>query len=151
MVLAVVLSAGLVAGLYATIVSVRHDIARQPPTSAYRGAEVWLKEHTEPYETVFHSDWDEFPKLFYFNTHNTYLVGLDPDFMRRKDNDLFRQWEQVTKGNILQVSAIADNFKSRYVFSEKYHRKFVENADADERLRRVFEDDVAVIYEVVPR
>ena len=146
--LSVFLGAGVIAGLYATLASVRDDIARQPATSAYRAAALWLKENTEPYETVFHTDWDDFPKLFYFNTHNTYLVGLDPDFMRLKDNDLFRQWAQVSKGNIYQVSTIVDNFGSRYVFSEKYHRKFVENADADERLRRVFEDDMTVMYKL---
>lgn len=142
----VLIGAGIFTGLYTTMVSVRADIARQPATSAYRGAALWLKENTEPYETVFHSDWDDFPKLFFFNTHNTYLVGLDPDFMRLKDADLFRQWEQVTRGNIFQVSAIIRNFETRYVFSEKYHYKFVENADKDERLHRVFEDEFAVVY-----
>ncbi len=142
------LAAAIAAGAYMTVVSVREDIARQPSTNAYRDAALWLKQNSEPLETVFHSDWDDFPKLFYFNTHNTYLVGLDPDFMRLKDANLFRQWEHVTKGNIKQVSAIVESFNARFVFTERYHEDFVANADADERLHRVFVDDVAIVYEL---
>jgi hypothetical protein len=54
---------------------------------------------------VFQTDWDDFPRLFYYITHNTYLIGLDPTFMALYDADLYERWVGITWGDVERSSA----------------------------------------------
>jgi hypothetical protein len=58
-------------------------VAMAPRTRlpALSGAAAYLRDHVPDAETVFHSDWDEFPLLFFTAPKLHYLVGLDPTFM----------------------------------------------------------------------
>ena len=104
----------------------REDIAGEPPTIAYKGGAEWLVENTPAGSTVFHTDWDDFPKLFFYNTHNTYIVGLDPDFMRLKHERLFHQYEDITRGRVPDMEDIILNeFGCEYVFTDNEHRDFI--------------------------
>ena len=101
-------------------------------------------------ERVFQTDWDDFPRLFYYNTHNTYLVGLDPTYMQLYDPESYDLWVLITRGEVRQPSQfIANKFQSRYVHSDLKHGKFLSYAEQDPGLREVYRDDQAVVYEVV--
>ncbi|MEK7649345.1 MAG: hypothetical protein AAB367_00050 [Patescibacteria group bacterium] len=50
---------------------------------------LWLKENTKPGEIIFHAHWDDFPKLFFWNTHNYYINGMDPVFLYTFDSSLY--------------------------------------------------------------
>ncbi len=41
---------------------------------------LWLKENTAPGEIVFNTRWDYFGGLFFWNTQNYYIGGMDPIF-----------------------------------------------------------------------
>lgn len=111
----------------------------------------WLKDHTPKDSIVFHSDWDEFPLLFYHNDHNYYLVGLDPTFMYEFDKDLHRHWVEITTGKQKQelYLVIKTLFGASYVFVD-----INQNADFDRNLannfyfQKVFENQEARIYRV---
>ncbi len=120
------------------------------PVDAYRGAAVWLKEHTPPGARVFNTDWDDFPRLFFHNRRNIYIVGLDPDYMRLKDPGLYKLWRLISKGRIPHPEEILlHTFDSAYVFTDIRHHGFLRMAASNRRLRRVYGDRYAIVYEVL--
>jgi len=54
-----------------------------------RGASQWLRDHSRPGEIVFHANWSPFYGLFFWNTHNRYIGGLDPVFQYAYDRRLY--------------------------------------------------------------
>ena len=46
---------------------------------------------------IFQADWDDFPPLFFHNTHNTYTIGLDPTYIQLQDPDLYDLWVDLTE------------------------------------------------------
>ncbi|MBI3949976.1 MAG: hypothetical protein HY314_05925 [Acidobacteria bacterium] len=140
----------LLAAFQSTVKAVREDIANRPPYHAYKGGAEWLAQRTPEGSTVFHTDWDDFPLLFHFNTHNTYLVGLDPDFMRLEDERLFRKWEAITRGKDPHPEeAILKEFGCEYVFTDNKHREFMAIADQSPRMQKVFSNRYTTIYRVL--
>ncbi|OGY47942.1 MAG: hypothetical protein A3J62_02970 [Candidatus Buchananbacteria bacterium RIFCSPHIGHO2_02_FULL_38_8] len=111
----------------------------------------WLREHTEFGSIVFHSDWDEFPLLFYHNIWNYYIVGLDPTFMYEYDQDLHRYWVDITTGkekeNLYPV--IKSIFGASYVFVDiNQNTDFDQNLANNFNFEEVFENEEARIYQV---
>ena len=126
------------------------SIQKSKPYNLYEGASVWLQENTSPGEFIFQTDWDDFPRLFFYNTHNTYLAGLDPTYMQLYDPDLYDLWVLITQGEVGQPSQfIANRFHARFVHSDLNHGNFLRKAEQDPGLREVYRDDQAVIFEVV--
>ena len=133
-----------------TIAAVRTEIANAPATEVYRGGAEWLAAHTPANTMVFHTDWDDFPMLFFFNTHNTYVVGLDPDFLRLKDERRFRMWEAITRGEVPGFEdSILDDFGCEYVFTDNEHHEFIAQAQRSPRMERVYTDLRVTIYRVL--
>jgi len=128
----------------------REALDRSKPYDLYAGASAWLNENTSAGERVFQTDWDDFPRLFFYNTHNTYLIGLDPTYMQLYDLDLYDVWVNITKGNIENPShLIATEFGSRYIHTDLNHQDFLAVAGKDPGLKEVYRDDQAVIFEVL--
>jgi hypothetical protein len=127
----------------------REAIDRSKPYDLYAGASAWLAENTSAGERVFQTDWDDFPRLFYYNTHNTYLIGLDPTYMQLYDPALYRLWVEITKGNVEDPSQIiAQQFGSTYVHTDLNHGGFLRAAGDDPGLVEVYRDDQAVLFKV---
>ncbi|HWL92956.1 MAG TPA: hypothetical protein VNT79_05435 [Phycisphaerae bacterium] len=102
-----------------------------------------LKADSQPGDVVFTSDWDDFPVYFYYNSHNYYVVGLDPVFTHKRRPDLWERYVKVTRGQVptvvnkemtdakgnkfkerleIKVQDIRDYFRSKYVISDRDHR-----------------------------
>lgn len=147
---AIVLSAAFWFAAYSTIQSARKDIAEEPATTAYKGGAEWLSANTPAGSTVFHTDWDDFPKLFFHNTHNTYVIGLDPDFMRLKNDRLYYTYEDVTQGRVQEMEeVILNEFGCEYVFTDNDHRDFINIADHSPRMQKVYSDRHTTVYRVL--
>ncbi len=111
----------------------------------------WLKDNSNPGDIVFHSDWDEFPILFYHNDKNYYLVGLDPTFMYSYDKDLHRRWVEIVlgKSNENLYKTIKDIFGASYIFVDINDNKAFDNNLANNfYFEKVFENNEAKIYKV---
>jgi len=135
---------------YTTLPAAQDSIRRSKPYDLYQGASAWLAENSSAGDRVFQTDWDDFPRLFYYNTHNTYLVGLDPTYMQLYDEETYDLWVLITRGKVEQPSQfIANHFKSKYIHSDLKHGKFIRKAEQDPGLREVYRDDQAVIFEVI--
>lgn len=139
----------LAAALQTTLQAARHDIQRRPPSTAYQGGAEWLAHNTHQGARVFHTDWDDFPRLFFFNTHNTYIVGLDPDYMLLKDPEGYKRWKDITRGKVrLPARVILQRFGCEYAFTDNKHQKFIALADRDPRMQKVYADRHTTVYRV---
>ena len=115
----------------------------------YAGASAWLADHTPFGERVFQTDWDDFPRLFFYNSHNTYLVGLDPTYLSLQNPALYEQWVAVTRGKVaLPSTSILEDFGARYILTDLQHTEFLEQAALDPALEEVYRDHDAVIFKI---
>ncbi|KKQ57663.1 MAG: hypothetical protein US74_C0002G0022 [Parcubacteria group bacterium GW2011_GWA2_38_13] len=118
----------------------------------YEAPMEWLRENSAAGTIVFHSDWDEFPMLFYYNSNNYYIVGLDTRFMYAKNPELYTKWDAITtakeKENIYPI--IKNDFKAKYVFIDlKRHEEMDKNFMDNFKFKEVFDDKKTKIYEVL--
>jgi len=128
----------------------REAIDGSKPYGLYANASSWLEKNTPTGSRVFQTDWDDFPRLFFYNTHNTYLIGLDPTYLQLYDADLYDLWVDITQGDVVNPSQIiATTFDSRYIHTDLNHGDFLQVAAKDPGLKEVYRDDQAVLFEVI--
>jgi len=147
---AVLLTMAVAVSIARSIPRAREAVRHSKPYDLYASASLWLEENTPAGSRVFQTDWDDFPRLFYYNTHNTYLIGLDPTYMQLYDPDLYDLWVLITRGNVDDPSkVITEKFGSQYVHTDLSHGNFIRVAEKDPGLKKVYRDDQAIIYEVL--
>jgi hypothetical protein len=133
-----------------SVAPARDAIDRSKPYGLYANASAWLEKNTPDRSRVFQTDWDDFPRLFYYNTHNTYLVGLDPTYLQLYDSKLYSLWVDITQGDVKDpAQVIATTFNSRYIHTDLNHKDFLRVAAEDPGLKEVYRDDQAIIFEVL--
>ncbi|MCG3128855.1 MAG: hypothetical protein CHACPFDD_03751 [Phycisphaerae bacterium] len=110
-----------------------------------RAMMAFLKQHSQPGDVVFTDDWDIFPVYFYHNSHNHYIVGLDPKFTHERRPDLWERYVRISRGQVPSVINVAgggefgvrgksqllnvalrdirDEFRARYVITDSDHTK----------------------------
>lgn len=142
----------LVPVIWFNIQTVRENLQNSKPYQQYVKAAHWLQENTPPQSRVFQTDWDDFTRLYFYNTHNTYTLGLDPTYMQSYDAELYSLWQDVAKGLVEPPAAtIAGTFGANYVLTDLDHVRFLYVADADPNMEEVYRDDDAVIFRVLSR
>ena len=98
---------------------------------------------------VFQTDWDDFPRLFFYNTHNTYLIGLDPTYMQMYDTESYDLWVPLVRGEVDRPSQyIANIFHARYVHTDLHHKAFIEGASDDPNMQVVYQDEDSILYRI---
>ncbi|MBL8131342.1 MAG: hypothetical protein JNL42_05760 [Anaerolineae bacterium] len=143
------LAAGTGALAIATVSAARQDIADAQDAAYLAGASAWLQANTEPGEMVFQTDWDDFTYLFYHNTHNSYLVGLDPTYLQVANPTLWNLWTPITQGIVERPSVlIRDTFGARFVVSDADHEDFALSAENDPDMALVYRDAYSLIWQI---
>jgi hypothetical protein len=136
-------------GISQTLPDARAAIQSAKPYELFEGASAWLRSNTPPGARVFQTDWDDFPRLFYYNTHNTYLVGLDPTYMQIYDPQRYDLWVEITQRDVPDLSiVIPARFGANYIVSDLNHRDFISQAEDDPGLVEVYRDDNAVVFAI---
>lgn len=144
---AILLALLVLAGLIYTLPDARELMHSAKPSGRYSKVAAWLENNTLPGERIFQTDWDDFPPLFFNNTHNTYLIGLDPTYMQLHDAALYDLWVEITRGEVVRPSgSIVSFFDTRYVMSDLSHRDFIDQAESDPAMQLVYRDHEAVVY-----
>ena len=139
------LAVGLWFNLQASQVSVRASRSSQ----RFQSAAAWLEGHSPEGARVFQTDWDDFPRLFFYNTHNTYIIGLDPTYLQLQDASLYDLWVDLTQGRAGDLSAsIRESFGAEYALSDFDHERFLQAAAEDPQMREVYRDEFAVVWSV---
>ncbi len=120
------------------------------PADLYADGARWLQDNTPTGSLVFHTDWDDFPRLFFYNSHNVYLAGLDPTYFQLYDAHLYNLWVKITRGDVQNLSAsILENFDTRFVHTDLKHSDFLDVAGSDPDMVEVFRDDQNVIFMII--
>ena len=141
----------LLPGGWMTLNAAQSSLRTSQPYGLYAGASDWLKQNTPTGSRVFQTDWDDFPRLFYYNTHNTYLVGLDPTYLQLADPGLYNLWVKITRGEVDRPSDfIYPRFGASYVLTDLKHTGFIRRAERDPGLKEVYHDGQALVFQVLP-
>ncbi|MBZ0277912.1 MAG: hypothetical protein K8I60_17320 [Anaerolineae bacterium] len=128
---------------------VYRDARNATNVSFFAGASQWLADHTEAGTPVFQTDWDDFTRLFYYNTRNTYLIGLDPTYLQLANPGLWTQWVALTRGQISQPSRlIRDTFGADYVISDTQHEGFINQTKNDPNMELVYRDESSMVWRI---
>lgn len=139
----------LLVPLVLTVSQARASVAGSKPADQYAQAAIWLADNAEPGAMIFQTDWDDFPRLFFYNDRSIYTVGLDPTYMELYDQDLFDEWRAVTRGEVDQPGqVIRDRFGASYVFTDLDHHEFLDQAGRDPLLEELYRDEYAAIFAV---
>ncbi len=142
---ALVLVAGVAGGGNRAFAAVASTLRCNYDLSEIRAAMDYLKKHSKPGDVVFTDDWDVFPVYFYHNTHNHYIVGLDPKFTHQRRPDLWERYVKISRGqtpatvrvnmpdpnsqtvseqNIpVELSDIREHFGARFVIADRDHTR----------------------------
>lgn len=125
-----------------------HDLRSGFRADYLAGASAWLAKNTPEGSIVVHSDWDEFPMLFYHNSANRYIAGLDPTFMYQHDAVLYQRWADLTSGKHRSDAEriITQDLQSTVVLVAKDHEAFRRTMEGLQAFSVVYEDGDAVIY-----
>jgi asparagine N-glycosylation enzyme membrane subunit Stt3 len=139
----------LIVGLVANVTEAYADVKSEQDPFAYKGASEWLMANTPPGSMVFNTDWDDFPMLFYYNTHNTYIVGLDPTYLYDRDHDMWKVYAKVTLGQEDNPAPIIrDRFGAEYVFTDNEHSDFLDVAESTGDFETVYSDKYTRVLRV---
>jgi len=122
------------------------EIGQSEPHDHYRTGAEWMRNNVPPGQLVFNTDWDDFPRLFYFDPSHYYVSGLDPSYLFDKDPTLSNLYENITLGKEENPGPlIRDRFGARYVFSDNNHHDFFEHARLSGWFDIVYEDTQCTI------
>jgi hypothetical protein len=96
------------------------DIADSAPPDQYKKGMEWIWANVPPGEVIFNTDWDDFPKLFFYDQNHAYVSGLDPTYLYDRDHELYKLYEDITLGKVKDPGPlIRDKFGAHYVFSDQ--------------------------------
>ena len=144
-VIAVVLGVALFFNLLAS----RKEIKQSERHDYYKRGAEWLYQHVPAGHIIFNTDWDDFPRLFYYDSNHYYVSGLDPSYLYDKNPELSELYERITLGKEEDPGPlIRDRFGATYVFSDNEHHDFFANARASGWFDIVYEDEQCTIFRI---
>lgn len=124
------------------------EIGTSKPHDHYARAAAWMQANIPPNELIFNTDWDDFPRLFYYDPTHRYVSGLDPSYLYDKDPKLSRLYDSIGQGEEEDPGPlIRDRFGARYVFTDNSHHEFFDHARLSGWFDIVYEDrDCTIMY-----
>lgn len=143
---AVLLGIALVVNVWVT----KNDIERSDPPNFYNAGMQWVRANVPPGEIVFNTNWDDFPRMFFFDPTHRYVSGLDPTYLYDQNAELSNLYERITLGKEDDPGPlIRDRFGARYVFTDNKneHSEFSNKAIDSGWFEVVYEDkDCTVLH-----
>jgi hypothetical protein len=128
------------------------NISSNEPADKYRRAMEWATgldetgaENIPKGEMIFNCTWDDFPKLFFFDTKHTYVYGLDPNYLYSANPDLYKLLKDLTEGKTDDPAPkIRDRFGANYIFADaKENVDMIAKALESGWVETIYEDDEA--------
>ena len=85
----------------------------------YKAATDWMKANIPEGERIFNCNWDDFPKLFFFDTKHAYVYGLDPNYLYTENPELYTLLGDITSGKTDDAApVIREKFGARFIFAD---------------------------------
>ncbi|HLM61012.1 MAG TPA: hypothetical protein VK308_09420, partial [Pyrinomonadaceae bacterium] len=116
----------------------------------YKRAADWALENIPEGERIFNCNWDDFPKMFFYDTKHSYVYGLDPNYLYSKNPELSKLIPELTGGKIEDPApVIREKFGSRYIFTDaKENEDLVANCLESGWCEIAYEDDEAMFVKI---
>lgn len=126
------------------------NIRSNEPNEKYKKAMTWAIENIPEGEIIYNCNWDNFPKMFFYDTKHRYVWGLDPNYLYSKNPDLYKLMGELNSGKIEDPApVIREKFNSRFIFSEaKDNVDFVANCLQSGWCETAYQDEDAIILEI---
>lgn len=117
----------------------------------YKEAMNVIKYSTAPGDIIFHSDWDDWPMLFYHNDYNRYVVGLDTTFMYKYNKDLYKKWRDITWGDYQgdAYPIIKGDFRAAIIFIAKNDIDMMDKYFKDDARYELLYDKEGKVYKIL--
>jgi len=134
--------------LFFNLRATTRDIAASQPHSFYKAGAEWMQANVPAGQLVFNTDWDDFPRLFYYDPSHNYITGLDPTYLYDSNPALSELYDRITLGKEEDPGPlIRDRFGARYVFTDNSHEDFFDNAQASGWFQIIYEDrDCTILW-----
>ncbi len=133
------------------------NITSNEPADKYQRAMEWATSLDETGaqnipkgEMIFECTWDDFPKLFFYDTDHTYVYGLDPNYLYSADPDLYKLLKDLTEGKTDDPAPkIRDRFGANYIFADaKENVDMIAKALESGWVETIYEDDEARLLKI---
>jgi hypothetical protein len=104
-------------------------------------------------ERIFNCNWDDFPKLFFYDTKHSYVYGLDPNYLYSENPELYKLLIDLTNGKIDDPApVIREKFGANYIFADaKENEDMFAKALESGWAEMIYEDDEARILRIRPQ
>ena len=101
-------------------------------------------------ERIFNANWDDFPKLFFYNQKHSYVYGLDPNYLYSKNPELYKLLMDITNAKGGDAGPqIREKFGAEYIFADaKENEDMIAKALESGWTEIVYEDDEARILKI---
>jgi hypothetical protein len=121
------------------------DIRNNDTNDRYRRAMEWANQNIPEGERIFNCNWDDFPKLFYYDRKHSYAYGLDPNYLYSENPELYNVIGDLTAGKKPDAAEIIrDKFGAHYVMTDaKENLEMVAGLLDSGWAETVYEDDEA--------
>ncbi len=133
----------------------------------FKAAAEYIQQHSAPGDIVFHAHWDLFPDLFFWNTHNYYIGGMDPIFQYAYSPSLYWKAHHLWTGQYSRFTcptefctpaqgedtytALTRNFKARFLVLEpRRHAALYAFASNDARFHKALDDGEVAVFKLTP-
>lgn len=141
----------LVVALFANVYRTSKDIRESDPRDHYLKGALWMRANVPAGERIFNTDWDDFPRLFYFDPTHNYVSGLDPTYLHDRNAELSDLFVNITTGKTEDPGPlIRDRFGARWVFSDNSddHVPFFDNAMNSGWFEKVYDDGDCTVFHI---
>ncbi len=134
-----------------------NTIAENEPNDKYRRAMAWAtgvdangKDNIPAGARIFNTNWDDFPKLFFYDTKHSYVYGLDPNYLYSENPELYKLLLDITAGKTDNAGPlIRERFGSNYIFADaKENEAMIAKALESGWVEMAYEDDEARILKI---
>ncbi len=126
------------------------NIRGNEPNEKYKNAMTWANENIPEGEIIYNCNWDNFPKMFFYDTKHRYVWGLDPNYLYSKNPELYKLMGELNSGKIEDPApVIREKFNSRFIFSEADDNvKFIANCLQSGWCETAYRDKDAIILKI---
>ncbi len=133
-----------------SLLPLRKEFIGGSPWTRYSKVAAWLTQHTPPGSMLVYGGWGEFSLLFFYGAHNSYIVGLDPTFLYRRNPKLYEAWAGLGSGESRRGIAreLKEQFKARFILVDKHYLRMCEVLSEARGMTLAYEDQEAKVYQL---
>ena len=132
-------------------------IAENEQNAKYQRAMTWATgvdangaENIPAGARIFNCNWDDFPKLFFYDTKHRYIYGLDPNYLYSENPELYKLLLEISEGKANDTGPlIREKFGASYIFADaKENTDMIAKALESGWVETVYEDEEARILKI---